>query len=86
MPNHTTLGTEINVASIRDFLFSGNVEPGDSLVLNETDYNRIAAEFKAGEQPIEIPLTILGLTIMKDTTATLPAGKIHVIKNDSTIE
>lgn len=86
MPEHTSLGTDVSVAAIRDYLFAGNVQKGDTIVLSSIDYEKIAAEFKAGEQPIEIPLNILGVTISKDTANKIEPGKIHVVKSSDTIQ
>nr|WP_322626412.1 hypothetical protein [uncultured Flavobacterium sp.] len=86
MPEHTSLGTDVSVAAIRDYLFSGKVQKGDTIVLSSIDYEKIATEFKAGEQPIEIPLNILGVTISKDSANKIEPGKIHVIKNSDTIQ
>lgn len=86
MPEHTSLGTDVSVAAIRDYLFAGKVQKGDTIVLSSTDYEKIAAEFKAGDGTIDIPLNILGVTIAQDTTHTVEPGKIHVVKNNDTIQ
>lgn len=86
MPEHTSLGTDVSVAAIRDYLFAGKIQKGDTLVLSSTDYEKIAAEFKAGDGPIDIPLNILGVTIIQDTNLAVVPGKIHVIKKSDTIQ
>lgn len=86
MSEHTSLGTHVSVSAIRDYLFAGKAQKGDTIVLSNIDYEKIAAEFKAGDEPVEIPLNILGITITKDTANKVEPGKIHVIKNSDTIQ
>lgn len=86
MPDHTSLGTDISVAAIRDYLFAKNVQKGDTIVLNPVDFDKITDEYKSNGETIEIPFSILGVRIVKDTADEVPAGKLHILKNDSTIQ
>lgn len=75
----------VSVAGIRDYLINHRVDAGDSLILNTSDYESIFNEVKsATEDPVDFPLTILNVIIARDNTGSVPAGKIQIVKNEST--
>ncbi|MGV3461014.1 MAG: hypothetical protein ACO1N9_11250 [Flavobacterium sp.] len=81
MSEHVTIGN-ISVAAIRDYLFTKRIVKGDSLVLNQSDYMQIIEEIKESGEPIDIPLNVLDVLLLKDTTGEIPAGKLQIIKNE----
>ncbi|MBE99805.1 hypothetical protein [Flavobacterium coralii] len=82
MPNLLTIG-HVSVASIRNYLFDKRIDKGDSIVLNPADYEHLLEDIKQSGEPIDVPLNVLGVLIVKDNAAEVPAGKIRVIKNES---
>ncbi|WP_294823460.1 hypothetical protein [uncultured Flavobacterium sp.] len=82
MPEFVVIGSEISIASIRDYLFAKRIDKGDSLVLNPMDYEKLTEEIKASEEPIDIPLNVLGVLIIKDTTGEVPNGKVQIVGDD----
>jgi len=81
MSEFVTVGA-INTASIRAYLFAKTINEGDTLVLNAHDFDHITDEIKESEEGIDIPLSVLGVHLVKDNTGDVPAGKMQVIKND----
>jgi len=82
MPEFVVIGNEISIASIRDYLFAKRIEKGDSLVLNPMDHEKLIEEIKASEEPIDIPLNVLGVLIIKDTSGEVPNGKVQIVGDD----
>jgi hypothetical protein len=82
MPEFVVIGTPISIASIRDYLFAKRIDKGDSLVLNPVDFEHLTEEIKASEEPIEVPLNVFGVLLIKDTTGEVPAGKVQIVEND----
>ncbi|MGQ2984109.1 hypothetical protein [Flavobacterium sp.] len=82
MPEFVVIGNEISIASIRNYLFAKRIEKGDSLVLNPMDHEKLIEEIKASEEPIDIPLNVLGVLIIKDTTGEVPNGKVQIVGDD----
>ena len=81
MPEFVTVGA-INTASIRAYLFAKTINEGDTLLLNAQDFEHITDEIKQSAEAIDIPLSVLGVHLVKDTTGDVPAGKMQVIKNE----
>lgn len=81
MSEFVTIG-KVSVASIRDYLFAKKIEKGDSLVLNIADYEHLIEEIKNSDDPIDIPLNVFGVLIVKDTGGNVPAGKVQIVEND----
>ena len=82
MSEFVVVGHAISIASIRDYLFAKKIDKGDTLVLNPSDYDSIGEEIKNSEEPIDIPVNVLGVLLVKDTTDTVPVGKVQIVKND----
>ncbi|MEL1244499.1 hypothetical protein AAEO56_09520 [Flavobacterium sp. DGU11] len=82
MSEFVVIGNEISIASIRSFLFAKKIDNGDSLVLNPMDYENITEEIKNSEEPIDIPLNVLGVRIIKDTSGEVPNGKVQIVEDD----
>lgn len=82
MAEFVVIGNEISIASIRSFLFAKKIDKGDSLVLNPMDYENITEEIKNSEEPIDIPLNVLGVRIVKDTSGEVPNGKVQIVEDD----
>jgi hypothetical protein len=82
MPQFLFIGDAISMASIRDYLFSKKIDKGDTLVLNPSDYENIIEEIKNSDTPIDIPLNVFGVLIVKDATGEVPGGKVQVVEND----
>ena len=82
MSEFVAIGSDISTAVIRDYLFAKKIDKGDSLVLNVQDFEHILDEIRHSEEPIDIPLNILGVLLIKDTTGDVPAGKVQIVKND----
>lgn len=82
MPEYVVIGSKINIASIRDFLFSKRIDKGDTLVLNPTDYEHLLEEIKHSGDPIPVPLNVFGVLITKDPTNEIPLGKVQIVGDD----
>ncbi|AWH85937.1 hypothetical protein HYN59_12835 [Flavobacterium album] len=82
MAEFVVIGNEISIAAIRSFLFAKKIDKGDSLVLNPMDYENILEEIKNSEEPIDIPLNVLGVRILKDTSGEVPNGKVQIVEDD----
>lgn len=82
MSEFVVVGKTISVASIRDYLFAKTIDKGDSLVLNPMDFEHLTDEIKASGDPIDIPLNVLGVLIVKDTSGEVPVGKVQIVEND----
>ncbi|MBF6608560.1 MAG: hypothetical protein ITG00_07460 [Flavobacterium sp.] len=77
------IGDSISFPALRDFIFTHKIDAGDTVVLNALDFDRLLLEIKAsGEELPDIPMTLLGVLITKDSTDTIPAGKIQIVKNE----
>lgn len=82
MPEYVVIGSKINTASIRDFLFAKRIDKGDTLVLNPMDYEHLLEEIKQSSEPIPVPLDVLGVLITKDTSGDVPVGKVQIVGDD----
>jgi len=82
MPEYVAIGNSISVAAIRDYLFAKRIDKGDSLIVSAADYDNIIEEIKKSEEPIDIPLNVLGVLIIKDTTGNVPVGKVQIVEDD----
>ncbi|RWW91984.1 hypothetical protein [Flavobacterium cerinum] len=82
MSEFVVLGNTISVASIRSYLFAKKIDKGDSLVINPMDYENILDEIRNSDEPLDIPLNILGVLLIKDTTGNVPLGKVQIIENE----
>lgn len=82
MPEYVVIGSKITIASIRDFLFAKRIDKGDSLVLNPMDFEQIGEEIKNSEEGVPVPLNVLGVRILKDTSGEVPLGKVQIVEDD----
>jgi hypothetical protein len=82
MSEFVVVGKTISVAAIRDYLFAKRIDKGDSLVLNPMDFDHLIEEIKASDEPVDIPLNVLGVLILKDTSGEVPVGKVQIVEND----
>ena len=82
MPEFVVVGKTISVAAIRDYLFAKRIDKGDSLVLNPMDFDHLIEEIKASDEPVDIPLNVLGVLILKDTSGEVPVGKVQIVEDD----
>lgn len=82
MPEFVVIGNEISIASIRSYLFAKKIDKGDSLVLDPMDYENILEEIKTSEEPIDIPVNVLGVLLIKDTSGQVPNGKVQIVEDD----
>ncbi len=82
MSEFVVIGHAISVAAIRDYLFAKKIDKGDSIVLNPHDYENLLDEIRNSDEPIDIPVNVLGVLLLKDTTGDVPAGKIQIVKNE----
>ena len=82
MPEFVVVGNPISIASIRDYLFAKKIDKGDSLVLNPMDFEHILDEIRISGDPVDIPLNVLGVLLIKDTTGEVPNGKVQIVEDD----
>ncbi|MNK15880.1 hypothetical protein D3C87_340340 [compost metagenome] len=82
MSEFVILGSTISIASIRSYLFSKKIDKGDSLLLNPADYENLLEEIRSSDEPIDIPINVLGVLLIKDTNDNVPSGKVQIVKNE----
>ncbi len=83
MSEFVVVGDHITVASIRSYLFAKRIDKGDTLVLNPMDFEHLVGDIKESGEPIDIPLNVLGVLLVKDTSGEVPVGKIQIVKNEN---
>jgi len=82
MSEFVVVGSAISVASIRDYLFAKKIDKGDSIVLNPQDYENLLEEIRNSDEPIDIPVNVLGVLLLKDTSGEVPVGKVQIVENE----
>lgn len=82
MSQYVVIGNNISTATIRDYLFAKKIDKGDSLVLNLMDYEHILDEIRNSDEPIDIPVNVLGVLLIKDPSGDVPVGKVQIVKNE----
>jgi len=82
MSEFVVVGHSISVAAIRDYLFAKKIDKGDSIVLNPMDYEHLTEEIKNSDEPIDIPVNVFGVLLLKDASGDVPVGKVQIVKND----
>jgi len=82
MSQQIFIGSKITFQSLRDYIFDHKINKGDSIVLNIQNYEQITEEIKNSNQPIEIPVNVFGVLLVKDTADVVENGKIQIIKNE----
>lgn len=83
MAQQFTIGKEITTPLLRDYVIEHKVNRGDSIVLNPLNYQHIIEEIRHSEESIPMPINILGILLIKDTTDTVETGKIQIVKNEN---
>jgi len=83
MSEFVSIGHAISIAAIREYLFAKRIDRGDTLVLNAQDYQHISEEILKSEEPVQIPVNVLGVLLVKDTSGDIPAGKVQIVKNEN---
>jgi hypothetical protein len=73
---------KVSFASLRDYIIEHKVDRGDSLVLSVQDFEHILDEIRHSGEPVPIPINVLGIVLVKDTTGTVENGKIQIVKNE----
>lgn len=81
MAQQFTLGKEISVRLLRDYVIEHKVDKGDSIVLSPLNFEHIVEEMKHSPEGLSIPIKILGVLIAKDNTHSVETGKIRIVKN-----
>ncbi len=82
MSEYVSLGKRVSVSAIRDYLFVKKIDKGDSLILNIADYEHVLEEIKKSGEPVDIPLNIFGVLIVKDRNGDVPIGKVQIVEDD----
>ncbi|RZJ27425.1 MAG: hypothetical protein EOO48_11905 [Flavobacterium sp.] len=83
MSQQFTIGKEINTRILRDYIIEHNVDKGDAVVLNPLNFGHLVEEARHSSDGLTVPLKILGILIVNDTTNTVDVGKIQIIKNQN---
>jgi len=74
---------QMSVAGIRDYIITHRIDHGDSLVLNLHDFDNLVQDMKDSSDEIpDFPIKILNVIITKDSTDTVPIGKVQIVKNE----
>lgn len=82
MSQQFTLGKEISIRLLRDYIIEHKVNPGDSIVVNPMNFEHLVEEARKSPEGIDIPMKIVGVIIAKDNTAGVEVGKIQIVKNE----
>jgi hypothetical protein len=82
MGQQVFIGSEISFKSLRDYIFVHKLEKGDTIAIHPQNYENILEEIKNSEEPIDIPINVFGILLVKDTTDTVELGKVQIIKNE----
>lgn len=77
------IGNQISVYALRDYIMRHKIDATDSLILSPQDFETIVHEIKTSAEGLtDFPINILGVIITKDTTNTVPIGKLQIVKNE----
>jgi sulfate adenylyltransferase subunit 1 (EFTu-like GTPase family) len=82
MGQQVFIGSKISFKSLRDYIFDHKVNQGDSIVIHPQNYENIVEEIKNSDEPLDIPINVFGVLIVKDTTNTVELGKVLIVKNE----
>lgn len=83
MGQQVFIGSTISFKSLRDYIFVHKINKGDTVAIHPQNYEAILEEIKKSEEPIEVPIDVFGVLIVKDTTDTVEPGKVLIIKNEA---
>lgn len=74
---------QMSVAGLRDYIITHRIDQGDSLVLNAHDFEHLVQDMRQSSDEVpDFPIQILNVIITKDTTDSVPAGKVQIVKNE----
>ena len=77
------IGNQISVYTLRDYIMRHKIDATDTLILNPHDFDALIHDMKtSGEGLPDFPVKILEVIIVKDTTDTVPIGKLQIVKNE----
>ncbi len=83
MSQYTFIGEKLSMAALRAYIITHKVNEGDSLVLNSYDYRALIEEVKAvNDEFPDLPLELLGVIIAKDSTDSVPIGKVQIVNSE----
>jgi len=82
MGQQVFIGSEISFRSLRNYIFDHKLEKGDTIAIHPQNYEHILEEIKNSEEPIDIPINVFGILLVKDTTDSVELGKVEIIKNE----
>jgi hypothetical protein len=51
-------------------------------VLNPADYDHIINEIKDSHTPVDIPVNVFGVLLIKDSGGDVPLGKVQIVEDD----
>lgn len=83
MGQQVFIGSDISFKSLRDYIFVHKVNKGDTIAIHPQNYEHILDEIRHSEEPIDIPINVFGVLLVKDTTDTVELGKVQIIKNEA---
>ena len=83
MSQQFTIGKEISLRLLRDYVIEHKINKGDSIVLSALNFDHIVEEIKQSPEGLSVPIQILGVIIAKDTTGSVDTGKIQIVKNEN---
>lgn len=83
MSQQFTLGKEISVRLLRDYVIEHKIDKGDSIVLSPLNFEHIVEEMKHSPEGLSVPIKILGVILAKDNTGSVDTGKIQIVKNQN---
>jgi hypothetical protein len=83
MSQQFTIGKEISIRVLRDYIIEHKVDKGDGIVLSALNYEHILDEIRHSGESIPVPINVLGILLLKDTTNSVETGKIQIIKNQN---
>ena len=82
MGQQVFIGSEISFRSLRNYIFDHKLEKGDTIAIHPQNYEHILEEIKNSEEPIDIPINVFGILLVKDTADSVELGKVEIIKNE----
>ena len=82
MGQQVFIGSDISFKSLRDYIFVHKLEKGDTIAIHPQNYENILEEIKNSEEPIDIPINVFGILLVKDTSDTVELGKVQIIKSE----
>lgn len=83
MSEFIPIGNAISAYSLRDYIMRHKIDATDVLVLNAHDHDALVHDIQSSDEGLtDFPIKILKVIITKDTTNTIPAGKLQIVKNE----